>query len=199
MPQKRSVPRVCERCGKHFLALPHSVKVGLARYCSHRCAMTKYTDADVVTDPQTGCSVRPGCRNKNGYVKRVINKRHTYAHVVAWEAVHGPVPSGFEIDHECRNRACENVDHLRLATDSQNQGNRAADPNGTSHYKGVSWATKGRHRWRAAIADRYIGAFATEEDAARAYDAAAVARWGEFALLNFPPTGRASAIRELAT
>lgn len=146
----------------------------------------KYSDDDVVTDPVTGCMVRPGCRNKKGYVKRRINKRYVYAHVAAWEAKHGPVPRGFEVDHKCRNRACENDAHLRLATRSQQQGNRGACRSGTSQFKGVSKTPRGVARWRAGIAGRYIGTFDTQEEAARAYDVAALERWGEFALLNFP-------------
>lgn len=147
----------------------------------------RYSDADVVTDPETGCKVRPGCRHKNGYVKRRINKRYVYAHVAAWEAVHGPVPEGYEVDHKCRNRACENVDHLRLASDSQQQGNRKGNRNASSRFKGVSASSKGKP-WRAAIAGQYLGMFDDEEAAAKAYDVAALARWGEFALTNFPQT-----------
>lgn len=152
----------------------------------------KYSDADVVTDPVTGCKVRPGCRHKNGYVKRRIEGRYVYAHVAAWEAVNGPVPDGFTLDHECRNRPCENVDHLRLATRSQQQGNRSRDHDGSSRFKGVSASDKGKP-WKARIASQHLGMFATEAEAALAYDRAAIARWGEFALTNFPANGEAAA------
>jgi hypothetical protein len=35
---------------------------------------------------------------------------------------------------------------------------------------------------------KWIGVFATEEEAARAYDEVALREWGEFAPLNFPQT-----------
>jgi hypothetical protein len=60
----------------------------------------------------------------------------------------------------------------------------------TSSYKGVSWHTSGA-KWRAQIRSperpRHIGFFASEEEAARAYDKAATVAFGEYAVLNFPP------------
>lgn len=57
----------------------------------------------------------------------------------------------------------------------------------SSQYKGVK---KRDNRWEASIeiANQYcyLGLFTTEEDAARAYDATALAAWGEFARLNLP-------------
>ena len=59
----------------------------------------------------------------------------------------------------------------------------------TSRFKGVCW-DKSKGKWQAGITinRRYIflGRYADETDAARAYDAAALAAWGEFARLNFP-------------
>ena len=62
----------------------------------------------------------------------------------------------------------------------------------SSRFKGVTWETKkpgtGRSKWLAQIRVRgqirKLGRFEVEEDAARAYNAAAMAAWGEFALLN---------------
>jgi hypothetical protein len=59
----------------------------------------------------------------------------------------------------------------------------------TSKYKGVSRAGR---RWFACIQihgkTRSLGSFDSEVAAARAYDRAAAAAWGEFAFLNFPET-----------
>jgi len=35
-----------------------------------------------------------------------------------WEEANGTIPEGYEIDHMCKNRACCNLDHLRLLTSS---------------------------------------------------------------------------------
>ena len=59
----------------------------------------------------------------------------------------------------------------------------------TSRFKGVCWV-EARGKWIAQIKagdqPRRIGRFDDEEDAARAYDAAAWAAWGVEAYLNFP-------------
>lgn len=94
------------------------------------------------------------------------------------------------IDHVNRdgldNRRC----NLRSATGSQNAANRAMRPNNTSGYRGVVQTRHGR--WRAQIRVdtkfQYLGTYDTPEQAARAYDSAAVAAWGEFAQPNFPTT-----------
>lgn len=80
--------------------------------------------------------------------------------------------------------------NLREATAAQNNRNVSCERrNNTSGFKGVCWKTANR-RWIAQIgADwrrMHIGYFDTAEQAALAYDAAALELHGEFARLNFP-------------
>ena len=49
-----------------------------------------------------------------------VNGVRRYAHVVAWEEVHGPVPDGYEIDHLCENKGCRRLDHLEAVTHEEN-------------------------------------------------------------------------------
>lgn len=83
-------------------------------------------------------------------------------------------------------------DNMRKATHRQNMANMKHRRGGTSDYRGVS-LFRPTGRWHAQITvdykNRHLGYFILEEDAARAYDAAAVEAWGEFARLNFPPSG----------
>ena len=70
--------------------------------------------------PQGGCLVWVGGTDGKGYGRFNVNGRPKRAHRYAWEQANGPIPEGMFIDHICHNRACVEVTHLRLATDSQN-------------------------------------------------------------------------------
>ena len=91
-------------------------------------------------------------------------------------------------DHVNGNGLDNQRHNLRPATSSQNSQNRRMRSDNTSGFKGVYLRDRGR--WVASIwtagKNRHLGLFATPEDAARAYDAAAAEIFGEFARLNFP-------------
>lgn len=79
------------------------------------------------------------------------NNSTLYAHRIAYELTHGPIPAGMEVDHTCHNRGCVNPAHLRLATPKQNNENRAgANPNSKSGVRGVHWR-KDTKRWQVTI------------------------------------------------
>jgi hypothetical protein len=41
-------------------------------------------------------------------------------HRMMWQLINGPLPKGLMLDHQCHNRACVNVHHLRLVTPYMN-------------------------------------------------------------------------------
>lgn len=68
----------------------------------------------------TGCHVWTAAKDKDGYGQFRDGKRVRQAHVYRWEIENGPLPKGFEIDHQCRNRACVNLQHLEKVTHEEN-------------------------------------------------------------------------------
>lgn len=134
-------------------------------------------------------------------VQKITNSELMYAR--AWHnrmlflmhrLILGAAPDD-QVDHWNGNGLDNQRHNLRIASYSQqraNQGkqrNRLTNRPSTSQYKGVCW-DKSRSKWIASLGvrtnRRQLGRFASEEDAARAYDAAAVEEWGQFARLNFP-------------
>lgn len=104
-------------------------------------------------------------------------------------------PNGMVVDHINGDSLDNRRSNLRLATSQENNRNakKAAGKMRvmSSQYKGLSRVKDGLRskKWRAMLAiDRkriHLGHFNTEEEAARAYDAAAKEHFGEFARLNF--------------
>ncbi len=89
------------------------------------------------------------------------------------------------VDHINHNKLDNRKSNLRLCTHRGNQANRRVIPNKTSQFKGVRWLdTDGV--WMARVAGRHVGRFATERQAALAYDAFMYERYGAFAQLNLP-------------
>ena len=103
-------------------------------------------------------------------------------------------PAGVATDHRNLFKMDNRRSNLRDASHSLNNGNRPKRQGNnqgasSSRFKGVYWH-KRASKWHAAIklgSKRvYLGIFTSEEAAARAYDAAALQHFGEFARLNFP-------------
>lgn len=84
-------------------------------------------------------------------------------------------------DHKDGNGLNNQKSNLRPSNPSLNQGNTRLRKDNTSGFKGV--APSG-DMWVAKCAGLVVGRFATKEDAAAAYDAAAIARFGEHARIN---------------
>ncbi len=119
-------------------------------------------------------------------------------------------PKDMCVDHINANALDNRRCNIRLATKQQNAMNqRRHSNNRSSRFKGVWWEVR-RNKWRAYIRAegkiKHIGLFTEEQDAARAYNLAALRYYGEFANLNqlcpvcrFQIAGRESARSELSS
>lgn len=104
----------------------------------------------LVANPETGCVEWTGSRMSNGYGLIHHSGSMYGAHRVAYEIAHGSIPDGMLIDHVCRNRACVNALHLRLATKAQNGENQGIRADNTSGFRGVSRDGESG-RWIASV------------------------------------------------
>jgi len=99
---------------------------------------------------------------------------------------------GKHIDHIDRCGLNNTRENLRIATRSQNMANKRVSPGNSSRFIGVFLASRIERKWAARIAKNGkklpLGIYGSEEEAAAAYDKAAVCLHGEFAVLNFGET-----------
>ena len=97
------------------------------------------------------------------------------------------IPGAQDIDHRDGNGLNNQRENIRPCTHAQNMCNAKRQSAGSSRFKGVSYRYR---KWQAGIRFQsksyHLGSFLIEEDAARAYDAAAKQFHGSFARLNFP-------------
>lgn len=106
------------------------------------------------------------------------------AHRAAWAMTYDVWPD-FIIDHRDLNPSNNSIGNLRRADFSLNGANSEKRA-GSSKFKGVH-IHKGRitAHIRVKYKQYHLGDFVDEMDAAKAYDAAAVAAFGDFAVTNF--------------
>lgn len=88
-----------------------------------------------------GCWQWLGSIDKDGYGRY----SGRMAHRAMWEERRGPIPSGHQLDHRCRNRACVNPEHLEPVTRAVNMA-RGATANKTACKSGHQFNPENTYR-----------------------------------------------------
>lgn len=124
---KRTIPRICHQCGSQFLTWKYAAKNRAGIYCSLSCVHQSrrkpvYGPEFIVQD----CGYKTPCWTWQyhvsvyGYGRARVGGKSVPAHRMMYERYKGPIPSGLEPDHLCRNRKCVNPDHLEPVTRAVN-------------------------------------------------------------------------------
>lgn len=151
----------------------------------------------VVYDPKIGRMTRrvsrggvpagrtAGARNGEGYVYVSLDGRLYNRSRLAWLYMKGAWPEG-EVDHANGIRDDDRIANLRDVSHAENSRNRRS--RGRIAAKGVDYVGGITRPYRARIysdgKQRNLGRYATELEAAAAYDAAAKKLQGRFAVSN---------------
>jgi len=121
------------------------------------------------------------------YAARQTRKGGKKRSILMHREIAMPLP-GFDVDHRDSDGLNNQRKNLRICTASHNMANRRKHIIFSSRFKGVAFVSKGKWRARIQVEHRsyHIGYFATEEEAAAAYDRAAEQYFGSWRKPNFP-------------
>lgn len=148
--------------------LTHERLLALLHYEPSTGIFTRLVDAGG-RSKRFKAGTQAGCLDKeSGYVRICIDRRHHWAHRLAWFYVHGVWPE-HDVDHKNRVRSDNWIDNLRDVTRAFNLQNQDAPAAGNkSGFRGIRWEKK-RQRWRVELSvenrNRFIGRFTTIEAA----------------------------------
>lgn len=126
---------------------------------------------------------KAGSKTTNGYIQISVGGKRYAAHRLAWLYIYGYIPEQ-QLDHINRQRDCNKITNLRLATQSTNNINKPIQKNNTTGFRGVSYhITKKKYVARVGIDKRlvHLGYFETAQQAHDVYVKFLGETYGQFA------------------
>lgn len=76
--------------------------------------------AIVFETTDSGCMIPTNMKlNQDGYFRKLWSDGPEMFHRFIWKARKGDIPEGYEINHLCGNRACQNVEHMECIHGSE--------------------------------------------------------------------------------
>jgi hypothetical protein len=129
-------------------------------------------------------------KNAAGYINVQLDKKAYRVHRIVWALVHNEDPGEKEVDHINGDRADNRPSNLRLCSRRQNRLNTKIYSTNTSGIKGVRFRPRSSKikPWIAQYGGKYLGNFATQEEAANAVRIA-VERCGDKDFYRFGVVG----------
>lgn len=113
-------------------------------------------------------------------------RRSGYTHIRMHREILGITDPDVQVDHRNHNGLDNQRKNLRVATRSQNIANTRRNRASQAGYIGVRFSPRHKSKPYAVYCQhKFVGMYATAEEAARAYDVRAREVFGEFARLNF--------------
>ncbi len=67
---------------------------------------------DAIDKKPNGCWLWLGSKDTHGYGTACLNGKHILIHRYMYEKYVGPIPEGFILHHECKEKSCVNYNHV---------------------------------------------------------------------------------------